>query len=180
MKITEDRDYWRTFVARPLVLVYLGIKGRGAEKLNFYTRTPTHFSVPFRFMFRCDQNRCLGSTQFYGKFVVDIFVRHSNVRWTIQYDQNNVSKIILKVPLQRSRKTLISTFVIIIITRKRAITKALQLKGHPTSCQSISRIISIFWVFWIFLFENIVLSDVFGSSAWQPLPTSQRAYALNK
>ena len=36
-----------------------------------------------------------------------------------------------------------------IITRKRAIAKALQLKGHPTSRQSIWRIINILCVFFV-------------------------------
>ena len=42
-------------------------------------------------------------------------------------------------------------------TRKRAIAKALQLKGHSDLRQSIWHIISIFW---IFLFENIAFWEV--------------------
>jgi len=68
-------------------------------------------------------------------------------------------------------------------TRKRAIAKALHLIGRTTSRQSFWHIMRIFWIF-VFLFENIVFSDVLWSSAWQPprgaTPTSQRAYALNK
>ena len=48
-------------------------------------------------------------------------------------------------------------------TRKRAIAKALQLKGRPTSRQSFWHIINIFWVLWIFLCS---LSYVLGSSAY--------------
>jgi len=45
-------------------------------------------------------------------------------------------------------------------TRKRAIAKAVHLKGRTTSRQSFWRIRGILWVFRGFLFENIVLSDV--------------------
>ena len=47
-------------------------------------------------------------------------------------------------------------------TRKRAIAKALQLKGHPTSRQSIWRIISILWVLCFFFVRKYCVFRRFG------------------
>ena len=57
-------------------------------------------------------------------------------------------------------------------TRKRAVAKALHLKGRTTSCQSFWRIMRIFGVFRVFWFENIMFSDVLCTPAWQPLDTT--------
>jgi len=50
----------------------------------------------------------------------------------------------------------------------RAIAKALQLKGHVPDFAPVDLAYQHFLGFLAFLFENIVFSDVSGSSAWQP------------